>query len=236
MASPLRSSSLKCAQVAQCGTRLELAISTRGASACVGNTPTGLPDCTSKVSSSVRLFSVSTMRSKQFQSRAARPMPPYTTSSAGFSATSGSKLFISMRSGASVIQVRALKVLPRAARMTLGFNGASMVTSLGAETPRHFIAGTGVIEPGHRGDLAGSPCASNHQQARLIALHGQELARAFIRHHRTQQVFGFLQRSDFDQVVVRRGLIEIHFQIVGRELGQNVAAFELNGTIVLEVQ
>ena len=36
-------------QVAQCGTRLELAISTRGASACVRNTPTGLPDCTSSV-------------------------------------------------------------------------------------------------------------------------------------------------------------------------------------------
>jgi hypothetical protein len=29
-ASPLASSSLKCSQVAQCGTRLELAISTRG--------------------------------------------------------------------------------------------------------------------------------------------------------------------------------------------------------------
>ena len=67
------------------------------------------------------------MRSKQFQSRAARPIPPYTTSSAGFSATSGSRLFISMRSGASVIQVRALKVLPRAARMSLGFRGASML-------------------------------------------------------------------------------------------------------------
>ena len=36
---------------AQCGTRLELAISTRGASACVRKTPTGLPDCTSSVSS-----------------------------------------------------------------------------------------------------------------------------------------------------------------------------------------
>ncbi len=89
----------------------------------------GLSDCTSKVSSSVNFFNVSTIRSKQFQSRAARPMPPYTTSSAGFSATSGSKLFISIRSGASVIQVRALKVLPRAARITRGFNGASMVAS-----------------------------------------------------------------------------------------------------------
>jgi hypothetical protein len=37
---------------------------------------------------------------------------------------------MSMRSGASVIQVRALKVLPRAERMILGFNGASMVALL----------------------------------------------------------------------------------------------------------
>jgi hypothetical protein len=48
---PLRSSSLKWSQLAHCGTRLELAISTRGASAWVRNTPTGLPDWTSSVSS-----------------------------------------------------------------------------------------------------------------------------------------------------------------------------------------
>ena len=48
-------------------------------------------------------------------------------------------------------------------------------------------------------------------------------------------MFGFLQRSDSDQVVVRSGLIEIHFQIVGCELRQNVAIFELDGTVVLEV-
>ena len=48
--SPLRSSSWKQSQVAQCGTRFELAISTRGASACVRKTPTGLPDWTSSVS------------------------------------------------------------------------------------------------------------------------------------------------------------------------------------------
>jgi hypothetical protein len=35
---------VKCSQVAQCGTRLELAISTRGASSWVRKTPTGLPD------------------------------------------------------------------------------------------------------------------------------------------------------------------------------------------------
>src|SRR6202051_4441005 len=106
-------------------------------------------------------------------------MPPYTTSSPGFSATSGSKLFINIRSGASVIHERALKALPRAARITLGFNGARMVTSSGAKTPRQFISGTGVVEAGHRSGLPGGPGASNHQKARLIALHGQKLARTF---------------------------------------------------------
>ena len=51
---PLRSSSLKCSQVLQRGTRLELASSTRGASACVWNTPTGLPDWISSVWSASR--------------------------------------------------------------------------------------------------------------------------------------------------------------------------------------
>ena len=46
------SNSLKWSQVAQWGTRFELAISTRGASLWVLNTPTGLPDWTSRVSSS----------------------------------------------------------------------------------------------------------------------------------------------------------------------------------------
>jgi hypothetical protein len=55
---------------------LELAISTRGASAWVLKTPTGLPDWTSNVSSASSRRSVSTMRSKACQSRAARPMPP----------------------------------------------------------------------------------------------------------------------------------------------------------------
>jgi hypothetical protein len=73
---PLRSSSLKWSSVAQCGTRFELAISTRGASAWVRNTPTGLPDCTHSVSSASRSRRAATMRSKLSQSRAARPMPP----------------------------------------------------------------------------------------------------------------------------------------------------------------
>ena len=93
-------------------------MSTRGASAWVLNTPTGLPDWTRSVSSSSRSRSVSTMRSKHSQSLAARPSPPYTTSSPGRSATSGSRLFISMRSGASVSQLRALNSGPTGERTT----------------------------------------------------------------------------------------------------------------------
>src|SRR3990167_4288538 len=119
MARPLASSSLKCSQVAQCGTRLELASSTRGASLWVSNTPTGLPYWISKVWLSSRRVSTSTILSKHSQLRAARPMPPYTTSSLGFSATSGSRLFISMRSGASVSQLLAVSVVPRAARISV---------------------------------------------------------------------------------------------------------------------
>jgi hypothetical protein len=53
-----------------------LAISTRGASACVRNTPTGLPDCTSSVSSSSERRSAATIASKHSQLRARAPMPP----------------------------------------------------------------------------------------------------------------------------------------------------------------
>src|ERR1700688_501050 len=132
-------------------------------------------------------------------------MPPYTTSSAGFSATSGSRLFISMRSGASVIHERALKTLPRAARMTLDFKGASMMASLGAKTSRHFVTRTGVIEARDRGDLAGSPGTPNHQQTGLVALHCQQFAGPLVRHDGAQQVLGFLERGYLGQVVVRRG-------------------------------
>src|SRR5687767_13593341 len=47
-------------------------------------------------------------------------MPPYTTRSSGRSATSGSRLFMSMRSGASVCQLRAVSVVPRGARTATG--------------------------------------------------------------------------------------------------------------------
>ena len=52
MVRPSCSSRRNSGQVAQSPTRLELAMSTRGAHSCVRSTPTGRPDCTSIVSSS----------------------------------------------------------------------------------------------------------------------------------------------------------------------------------------
>jgi hypothetical protein len=53
-----------------------LASSTRGASAWVLKTPTGLPDWIKSVSSSLSRRSVATMASKHSQLRAALPLPP----------------------------------------------------------------------------------------------------------------------------------------------------------------
>lgn len=71
-ASSLRNSS----QLAQSPTRLELASSTRGAHSLVRMTPTGLPDCTRRVSSDFSVFSVRTIASYASQDRAALPVPP----------------------------------------------------------------------------------------------------------------------------------------------------------------
>jgi hypothetical protein len=57
-------------------TRFEFAISTRGASGWLRNTPTGLPDWISSDSSSRSRSRVATIASNDAQSRAARPMPP----------------------------------------------------------------------------------------------------------------------------------------------------------------
>ena len=76
-------------------------MSTRGAHSWVRITPTGLPDWTSSVSSSRKSCSDATIASKAAQLRAARPEPPYTMSWSGCSATSGSRLFISIRMAAS---------------------------------------------------------------------------------------------------------------------------------------
>src|SRR3954447_3222465 len=120
MVRPIASSLRNSSQVAQSPTRFEFAISTRGAHSWVCSTPTGRPDCTSMVSSSFSVVSVRTIASNEFQSRAALPEPPYTTSSSGCSATSGSRLFCSIRSAASFCQPRAVRAVPRGARTGRG--------------------------------------------------------------------------------------------------------------------
>ena len=49
---------------------------TRGAHSWVRKTPTGLPDCTSIVSSSPSVVSVRSIASNAGHERAARPVPP----------------------------------------------------------------------------------------------------------------------------------------------------------------
>src|SRR5438445_12210623 len=119
MIRPRRSSSWNTSHVAQRPTRFELAMSTRGASGWVVNTPTGFPDCTSSVSSSPSVVRVRQIASNEAQSLAAFPVPPYTTRSCGRSATSGSRLFMSMRSAASWTQPRHDRARPRSARTIL---------------------------------------------------------------------------------------------------------------------
>ena len=77
------------------GTSIELAISTRGASAWVRNTPTGLPDCTSSVSSFSSARSAADDARRRTPS-CARPCPcrRRRPGPRGRSATSGSRLFI----------------------------------------------------------------------------------------------------------------------------------------------
>jgi hypothetical protein len=98
-------------------------MSTRGAHSWVRSTPTGLPDWTSRVSSDSRSCRVRTIASKAPQLRAARPEPPYTMSWSGCSATSGSRLFISIRMAASCGHPLQDRVLPRGARTGRGPGG-----------------------------------------------------------------------------------------------------------------
>src|SRR5213596_1318421 len=81
--------------------------------------PTGLPDCTSSVSSCSSDWSARTIASNASQLRAALPDPPYTTRSSGRSATSGSRLFISIRSAASCGHPLQDSDVPRGARIVL---------------------------------------------------------------------------------------------------------------------
>ncbi len=76
MVRPMSSKRRNSSQLPHSGTRLLLASSTRGAHSWVRNTPTGLPDCTSIVSSAFKVVSVRAIASKASQLRAARPVPP----------------------------------------------------------------------------------------------------------------------------------------------------------------
>src|SRR5688572_22373843 len=93
---------------------------THGAHSCVRSTPTGLPDWTSSVSSSPSTRSSRTIASNASQLRTARPVPPYTTRWSGSSATSGSRLFMSIRRAASWAQPRQVSSGPRGARTGRG--------------------------------------------------------------------------------------------------------------------
>ena len=102
--------------VHQCGTRLELAISTRGASAWVLNTPTGLPDCTRSVSSSSIAWALDDpVIGVPIQGGAAYAAIDHQL--LGFSAASGSRLFISILGGRVGLPGRALSSLTRGLRV-----------------------------------------------------------------------------------------------------------------------
>src|SRR5690606_33258307 len=112
---------------------------TRGAQGCVRITPTGLPDCTSSVSSSASVVSSATIASYAAHDRAALPVPPYTTRSSGRSALAGSRLFISIRSGASVCHERAESSVPVAA--WIGRRGLVVMDPCNSWTARAGRAG-----------------------------------------------------------------------------------------------
>src|SRR5690606_8019562 len=97
-------------------------------------------------SSSSRRSSVATILSKSSHDLAALPLPPYTMSSSGFSATSGSRLFISIRLAASWIQPLAVRFPPRGALtvrlplMVAPFESlASCVTGAATAPPRPLV-------------------------------------------------------------------------------------------------
>ena len=104
-------------------------MSTRGASGWVRNTPTGFPDWTSSVSSSARSRRMRRVASNASQERAALPVPPYTTRASGASATSGSRLFMSMRRAASWVHPRHEMRPPLGAR-TVRIRGVRVMSLL----------------------------------------------------------------------------------------------------------
>ena len=88
--------------------------------ACVRNTATGLPLCTSSVSSSASVRSVRTMASNASHERAARPVPPYTTRSSGRSATSAIEVVHQHAQRGFLLPPRQRALAPRGARTGRG--------------------------------------------------------------------------------------------------------------------
>src|SRR4030095_14973548 len=109
---PFFSSSSKCCQLAQLGTSCELLIKTLGESLCVFRIPTGLPDWINNDSSFSNTFNAAIILSSASKFLAAFPLPPYTISSSGRSATSGLRLFNNILNAASCIQPLQLSLLP----------------------------------------------------------------------------------------------------------------------------
>ena len=140
------------------GTRLELAISTRGASAWVRNTPTGLPDWISSVSSSPSSRQAFDDLRRSTPSCGppcrCRRKPP---GPRGRSATSGSRLFISMRSGASVSQLLADSFVPIGALIRRGlFIAAISPVARRRLTPILLFRGACNAPSAHSGCLGGA--------------------------------------------------------------------------------
>src|SRR3989449_5500871 len=176
MVRPSASSSQNFSQVAHAGTSIALLMSTRGAHSCVRKIPTGLPDWMSRVSSDSKACRLRTMASKQAQLRAALPVPPYTISSSGFSATSGSRLFMSIRNAASCGQPRHEICGPRGAR-------TRRLVITPTSTDRSSKSPNGIFDPGDE-FAAGHELSAAGQivcQHTVILQPGDALANALIR-------------------------------------------------------
>src|SRR5476651_9628 len=132
-------------------------------------------------------------------------IPPYTTNSLGFSATSGSRLFINMRNGASVSQLLAVSLLPRAARISTSryFVGLLSVTK---KTPQRSIQ----TSPGSgRGSLCGRPVTSGSRFCAPIFLTTHAHTHTFTCTYKHMQSSGQLDGSSFNNAL---DLVKTHLK------------------------
>ena len=177
-------------------------------------------------------------------------MPPYTTSSSGCSATSGSRLFISMRSGASVSQLFADRTGPRGARITrslclvhrfltgtalAGLTGSGLVSPRPGCAGGQLVAQARVIEMGDADRLATGPGAAVNHEAGLVCRHPQHAAYASRRVLGANHVFHGLQWRNEGQVFIRRRPGEILAEVARRGMGGDVAVLHLDRHVVFEV-